>query len=169
MTSDLLRTPCSDWITAQAVIIDWHDGPLSGFCCLNQPKVEFYFTAIAEIPCQNDVDIRLHEVASIDVGSVETIVNKLSFLGKPKDAVWAPVWNRDTNKNKCQNEIDSFFEQIIAKALPGGIVLASRDLKNFSAVWNVKNSMATVTDWIAYIKHVNPVSFNSKIWPPENF
>jgi hypothetical protein len=44
----------TDWLVEQSVFMEWHDGPLSGFCSLKNPGMEFYFDVIAVR--ENDID-----------------------------------------------------------------------------------------------------------------
>ena len=141
----LSAIPPREWITNQAVIFDWYDGPRSGACRLANPEGEFLFDLLDERHNPDGLDDRLFRLREIPDGTMERILTALRELGHPDNAVWVPVW-KFTNPTNRQNAEELLQEiESTARALP--IVIASRDLEHFQGCWSTKNTNGDAADW----------------------
>src|SRR5438876_4645618 len=84
--------PVDQWVTKQAVVFDWFDGPREGVCSLARPGGEFYFELLDERPNAEDLDDRLFRLSELAPGSVTEVLTATRELGQPTGPVWVPMW-----------------------------------------------------------------------------
>jgi hypothetical protein len=147
LESKLTAVPVDKWITKQAIIFDWHDGPRQGICALAHPQAEFFFELLDERHNPDDLDDRVFRLREIPVGSVAKALGVLSILGQPTYRVWIPVWRfADT---AAQREAERFLDDLQANSSPVELVFASRDLEHFQGCWRTEQGNGEAVDWFA--------------------
>jgi len=144
----LLLTPVGEWITKQAIVFDWFDGPREGICSLTKPEISFYFELIDERPLPDGLDDRLFSLKQIQVSSIDEISTAISELGTPSGKVWVPVWKFQSSLNRDQAE--KIINQIVSNSNKTDLVVFTRDMVEFLGCWRVKPN-AEVKDWFTYL------------------
>jgi hypothetical protein len=148
MLDTMLLTDPSSWQVQQVIAFDWYDGPRSGFCCLIEPMVEFYFTLLDERATEDDLNDRLYSISELHLGSCEDLLRKLMPLGEPGGKVWCPIWQHsDTDYLK---RVDAEIDSIIGDTTPSGIIIYSRDMIHFRGCWNVKDDLQAIDGWFKH-------------------
>jgi hypothetical protein len=77
------------------VILDWDDGPRTGFCTMAQPPCTFHFALLAKRLLPDDLDGRVFRLSEASEGTMEQVLFILGGLGPPKTPLWcAWFWLR---------------------------------------------------------------------------
>src|SRR5262245_2582352 len=145
----LTTSPPGQWVTRQAVIFDWHDGPRQGVCALAVPSCEFVFDLLDERLNPDDLDDRLFRVRELPPGAVAELLTALRPLGGPAGPVWVPFWRFPTEAERRPAEAK--VNALLAGARPTPVVIATRDMQQFLGCWNVPGNANGVTDWFAVL------------------
>ncbi|HLX63951.1 MAG TPA: hypothetical protein VKX17_21950 [Planctomycetota bacterium] len=146
--NELLRTPCANWQTRQAIVLDWHDGPIEGVCALAKPKFEFFFELYSDKHNSRGLDDRLYVISQIKDGSVNRILRALKALGEPTSPVWAPVWKfaKEADRVKAERVIES-----VLNAKRGtGVIVRTQDMKEFNDCLNIARDTKRFLSWFEY-------------------
>ena len=122
------------WLTRQAIVLDWNNGPRSGVCALAQPRCEFFFHLFAE-PLDSDLlAIRLFAISELRSGVVAQIEALLQPLGRPVGPLWVPVWKfADTT---LRREVEGRLDALLVAARPTALLAATVDWLHFDGCWN---------------------------------
>jgi hypothetical protein len=122
------------WVTRQAIILDWNAGPRTGVCALSQPRCEFFFHLFAE-PLEGDLlAIRLFAVSELRAGVVAQIEALLYTLGRPVGPLWVPVWK--FSDESMRREIEGCLDALLVAARPTALLAATGDWLHFDGCWN---------------------------------
>jgi hypothetical protein len=148
----LQSMPVEQWITRQAVVFDWFDGPRQGVGALAAPTCEFFFELLDERPTEDGLDDRLFRLSALPAGSVAEIVTTLHELGAPAGPVWVPVWRFPSEA--ARQQADQFVANLLMQRRPSTIVVHTRDLLHFLGYWRLDRNGSSVTDWFANL-HVD--------------
>ena len=147
LAGTLLGVPAREWETEQAIVFDWHDGPVEGICALAKPGGEFLFKLVDERHNPDGLDSRLFAVRQVPLDSVNRILNLLTELGEPENALWVPVWQFE--KAESQQAAERFLQELDARAQPVPVVFSSPDLKCFQGCWSAEDFNGEALSWSA--------------------
>jgi len=126
----LLETNVFDFQTRQAVVFDWHDGPLQGVCAMSVPSCEFVFNYVAERYNQSGVDWRLFSIQELPEGTIDQIVAVISSLGTPSSPVWIPVWEFPSEADRVI--ADTQIDELVESSRDTQVVICSQNMTEFS-------------------------------------
>jgi hypothetical protein len=146
---DVRALPTTQWVTRQAIIFDWYDGPREGVCALSRPCVEFAFELLDERSNPDDLDDRLFRLKEMPAGSVDGIVAAVTKLEPPDKVVWVPVWTFPNELEQKQTE--RRVQEILSRAQATPLVIATRDMEHFLGCWQIEPSSNGVRDWFAVL------------------
>ena len=122
------------WVTRQAIVLDWNEGPHAGVCALAQPRCEFFFHLFAE-PLDSDLlAIRLFAVSELRSGVVAQIEALLHTLGRPVGPLWVPVWKFPDET--MRREVEGRLDALLVAARPTALLAATVDWLHFDGCWN---------------------------------
>ncbi len=140
-----------DWKVSQVVVLDWYDGPRSGFARLKFPVVEIHFELLAERPTPNGLDDRLFAINILPEGTLAALLSALRFAGAPATPVWAPRWeSSDKSELECANRAVADAKN---SAVTTMLVIRSSDFIEFQGCWDIKFTPADgVGDWFTHLK-----------------
>ena len=130
----LAGTSHQQWVTRQAIVLDWKEGPRSGVCALSQPRGEFFFHLFAE-PKEGDLlPTRLFAVSELPAGAVAQIENLLHVFGHAAGPLWVPVWN--FADEGMRREVEGRLDAVLVAARPTAMLIATVDWLHFEGCWN---------------------------------
>lgn len=141
----LLAIPPQEWRTQQLVVLDWYDGPRTGFCRLACPEAEFYFSLLDERYNPHGLDDRLLAVHQLPPGLYEELLQVLSFLGGPEGQVWCPIWLHPDPARLEQGR--SQVEALIGRTRPTGLVVLTRNGRDFLGCWRKSSNEPGMGNW----------------------
>ncbi len=147
LENKLAAIPVDEWLTEQAIVFDWQDGPSEGLCSLRHPEAEFQFELLDQRHNPDDLDDRLFRLRQLPMGTVAEALRVLSVLGQPTHCVWAPLWRFADAAQ--QRQAEKLLDELQAKATPLDLVIASRDMKHFQGCWRSKTANGEAVDWFA--------------------
>jgi hypothetical protein len=123
------------WVTRQAIVLDWTAGPRTGVCALAHPRCELFFRLFAE-PLEGDLlAVRLFAVSELQSGAVAQIEALLQELGRPAGPLWVPSWifREETVRRDIEGQLDA----LLVVARPTALLAATGDWLHFDGCWNV--------------------------------
>jgi hypothetical protein len=124
------------WVTRQAIVLDWDEGPRNGVCALAEPRGEFFFHLFAESAEENLLGIRLFAVSELEEGTVAKIEALLRPLGQPVGPLWIPAWK--LVEPDVRLEIESHLDALVVAARPTALLTATSDWLHFEGCWNAE-------------------------------
>jgi hypothetical protein len=145
----LRSVPVEEWVTRQAIVFDWFDGPREGVCALARPACEFAFDLLGERASVDALDDRLFRVDALATGSIELILALLANLGQPTNPVWVPIWrfSDDTERQR----VDIRLDEVLAARRRTDLVIHTRDMIRFLGCWSVTPRADGVGDWFSLL------------------
>jgi hypothetical protein len=143
------RASVAHWITRQAIVTDWYDGPREGVCALESPKREFWFDLLAERQREDGVDDRLFLLSEVPDGTVDYLIQRLSMLGTPSGRVWAPKWLHPDREALGRLEVE--LQPPRTEAADPSEVVLTIDMLSFAGLWRVQDA-GSVNNWFAFLK-----------------
>jgi hypothetical protein len=146
----LSSLPPEQWVTRQATVYDWYDGPREGVCALSRPEAEFYFELLDERYNPDGLDDRLFRLSELPPGSVDAILSALQNLGTPVNSVWIPVWKFPSEA--AQQRAEQRLREIEAVKRPTPMVILTQDMEQFLGCWNVPPTSNQVADWFSVLR-----------------
>ena len=120
--------PTNKWAVEQLIILDWYDGPRSGFCKMTRPKVRFYFEVIADCYLQDDTDDHLFQLSDCPTEKLDAVIEIFAKVGQPQKPSWIPSGNMDLEDEKQ-------IETIISELEASSIIVQSHNMTEFSCCW----------------------------------
>ena len=130
----LVGTVLRKWVTRQAIVLDWKDGPRSGVCALAHPRCEFFFHLFAE-PLEADLlPTQLFAISELPAGGVAQIERLFHAIGHAAGPLWVPVWNFPDEGVRC--EVEGRLDAILVAARPTAVLVATVDWLHFDGCWN---------------------------------
>jgi hypothetical protein len=130
---NLLFTSPARWQTAQAVMLDWYDGPLGGVCELAQPVCCFHFKILAVRNNPGDRDDRLFQVSALPLDSMQRLLQALTEIGPPSLPLWTPIWRFDTEAARLNAE--SQVTELLARGKDTCLIIQTPDMQHFTGCW----------------------------------
>ena len=121
------------WEVAQAIILDWHDGPLAGLCELAEPSCCFYFEAIAYQYVEDNLDDRLFRWRILPSDSVERAISILADLGGPTKTFWVPSWQFASDSLRLDTEAK--IDDLLSLQGDKGVIVETCDMRHFQRFW----------------------------------
>jgi len=120
--------PVDKWKIEQVIILDWYDGPRSGFCKTLQPSVSFYFEVVADCYSQDDTDDHLFQLSDCPTEKLDVVIEIFAKVGQPQKPSWIPSGNISLDN---ENQI----ERIIFELEQSSIIVQSHNMIHFSRCW----------------------------------
>jgi hypothetical protein len=149
MITQLLSIPPGAWVLDRILCDDWYDGPLSGFCSLIFPPIEFYFERIGERHNPDGLDDRLFQIRQIRNGAVSELLNAMKDLGEPQGKIWSPIW---THPNaEYLRSLSERIENAIEAAGEPQAIIYTRDWSSFLGCWQLTAPIASIDDWFSFL------------------
>jgi len=149
IANQYINTSYTDWVVQQSIFLEWHDGPLSGFCSLKNSMFEFYFDMISNRESEDNLDDRLFRVYPVKIGTMEVLLENLSILGKPQGSTWIPIW---THQDKSRlDDLDVAIKKLINGATSSNLVIMSNNFESFTGCWEIKDSFESIDNWFTYL------------------
>lgn len=149
MEERLLTTTVDSWKTQQAIVFDWHDGPIQGVCALAMPDCEFAFDLIEERFNPDGLDDRLFRLREIPKGTIARILSLISTLGKPAHSVWIPVWSFADMRERAS--ADAAIDELLNSSRHTNIVIRSDDMVTVRGCWEVISMPLEGKDWFSHL------------------
>lgn len=122
------------WVTRQAIVLDWNEGPRNGVCSLAEPGCDFFFHLFAESAEEDLLGIRLYAVSELQAGTVAQIEALLRPLGQPVGPLWIPAWK--SVEPAARREIEGRLDALLVAARPTSLLTATADWLHFEGCWN---------------------------------
>lgn len=131
---NLLSIALENWQVYQVIVLDWQDGPITGFCRMANPNCGFYFEMFGERFIKDDLDEKLFYIYEVLPRSIlELEAHLASELGGLTAPVWIPKWGF-ANKSS-ERQADSMINALIEKSKKSNILVQTCDMIHFLGVW----------------------------------
>lgn len=141
----LRSVPAQQWVTRQAVVFDWHDGPRSGACALANPPAEFSFDLVDERRNEGGLDHRLFRLGELPPGTVVEMQAAYSELKTQALRLGA----------------EKKLETLQARARATSLIVLTQDMETFQGCWEVAHQPNDPdVDWFSLLK-VSPATSQS--------
>ena len=155
MLEQLIGYPTRSWRTSQAIVLDWCDGPQSGFCRLGEPTVDFYFALVAERSRIDSLDDRLFRLNAIPEGTFIDFFDRFRCMGPATSPVWCPIFAHDNHEYLV--DLRRRIASAIAKSMASHVIVYTRDMVEFLGCWVVhEETVDGEMDWFKYLGLVQP-------------
>jgi len=149
----LLDVDPQNWEVEQVIVMDWYDGPRSGFCRLKNPEIDIEFKLLDERATVEGLDDRLFSLYIMPDGAFSTIFESLAFAGPPARPVWAPSWQ--SVNQLTLNEAERAIERARQFATPTPIIIRTPDFVHILGRWELATP-TKVRDWFSFLGLISP-------------
>lgn len=136
------------WKVDQVIVLDWYDGPRSGFCRLTEPSVDILLELLDERQTEDGLDDRLFSLSRLAEGTFDAVLSSLSFAGTPAKPVWVPLWQSCNHVDL--ERANAAVQYARALALPTPLVTRTSDCVRFRGIWNLA-ALGKRSNWFSFL------------------
>lgn len=132
----------------KVIALDYHDGPTAGLLQCKECSRAYRFNMVSWDDGQN---VRIFTLALLPEGSFAQLESAYAQHQAPIWPLWVPRWEFPSDDAK--HTLESRTEEVLGRAGPPQLVLASEDLSNRILLGKAITSqtIATVRDWFAFL------------------
>jgi hypothetical protein len=132
----ILSIPPSNWILSQVIVLDWYDGPKSGFYNVENSDILFFFELFASYR-SHDTDDFLFRLYILPYTSMAKVIHIISPLGLPNRKIWVPIWKFKSSDE--QRDIEKQLDTLILNKQPTSLIIRTLDFKKILGVWELES------------------------------
>jgi hypothetical protein len=125
--------PPENWTVQEGIILDWHDGPVEGFCRLSNPPCVFRFELFAERFQSEDVDDRVFRLSQVQDDAIHQLLEALSEGEVPQRPMWVPRIGPDELERR--RSLEKKLDELARSTKPSPIIVRTKDFHRFENYW----------------------------------
>ena len=141
---DILAVPQERLRITQALILDWHDGPVSGFLRFETPPTAWQFELLAEHYEDEDANDRVYLLAEVAVDLWEKTSDILIDQRDDHRIAWVPSWQFESDDELVAAE-EAVARLEESAGVPEFLIRLSNSLQ-VSEIWVIRNGALSLAD-----------------------